>query len=115
MGKNKINNDAVYTVDATVFKVADGLDLKGCFVTPNSSGQNAFFNKVTLGGEYKTADLNTNANVDLSFNDKQAFGVEGFALNGAFAFKATDDLTVGGGICGLTSVKADNKSVIHLP
>lgn len=113
--KNKIDNNATYTVDATVFSVADGFDLKGTFVTPNVSGQQAFFKKMTLGGEYKTADLNASGNVDISFNDDQAFGYKGFGINGAFAFKANDDLTVGGSIAGLTSTSSGEKSVISIP
>merc|ERR1711907_600258 len=37
--KNKIDNDAVYTVEATAFKVMDGLDAKLIFATPAGAGE----------------------------------------------------------------------------
>merc|ERR1712194_656270 len=39
--KNKIDQAGTYTIDATVFKVADGIDLKACFVTPDATGKQA--------------------------------------------------------------------------
>eukprot|EP00657_Telonema_sp_P-1_P007205 TRINITY_DN2692_c0_g1_i1.p1 TRINITY_DN2692_c0_g1~~TRINITY_DN2692_c0_g1_i1.p1 ORF type:complete len:321 (-),score=122.62 TRINITY_DN2692_c0_g1_i1:263-1225(-) len=110
--KNKIAQDATYTVDATLFKVADGVDLKATFVTPDSTGKDAFFKSVTVGGEYKTSDINSNAGVELAFADNAAFSVNGWKFNSAGAFKAADDLTVGGSIAGATveSSEKDGKS-----
>merc|ERR1712086_594929 len=61
--KNKIDQAGTYTIDATVFKVADGIDLKACFVTPDATGKQAFFKTLTLGCDYKTADINAGLSV----------------------------------------------------
>merc|ERR1711907_370578 len=72
--KNKIDNDAVYTVEATAFKVMDGLDAKLIFATPtgNDANKAAFFSSVSLGSEYATADINS-----------------------SYAYKVQDDLVIG--------------------
>ena len=64
--KNKIDNNAVYTVEATAFKVMDGLDAKLIFATPAGAGEkacsnDAFFSSVSLGSEYATADINSSS------------------------------------------------------
>merc|ERR1712159_954443 len=93
--KNKIDASAKYTVDAKLFAVDDGFDAIAQFVTPNKDGKEAFFESISLGGEYKTADLNASGNLKLNFANTGAFAYDNFAVDAAFAFKATDDLDVG--------------------
>merc|ERR1712167_492667 len=59
--KNKLDNKAQFTVDSTMFKVADGLDATCVIKTPACSDSNkALFEEVTVGAKYATADLNVN-------------------------------------------------------
>merc|ERR1712010_263200 len=90
--KNKIDNNAVYTVEATAFKVMDGLDSKVIFATPASGAENksAFFSSISLGSEYATADINSSSALKIKFN--------GWDLSSKNAFKVADDLTVGFGV-----------------
>jgi hypothetical protein len=107
--KNKIDNKAVYTVESTVFGVVEGCDLKGTFVTPKGScANNAFFSSISLGKEYKTADLNSSSTLKIAFDDETAeagaFDYKGWSMSTLNAFKATNDLTVGFSLGGMTSV-----------
>jgi|ERR1711959_95988 len=113
--KNKIDASAKYTVDAKLFAVADGFDATAQFVTPNKDGKEAFFESISLGGEYKTADLNASGNLKLNFASTGAFAYDNFAVDGAFAFKATDDLTVGAACNGLAFVGEGDKAVLGVP
>merc|ERR1712072_1192386 len=100
--KNKIDNKAVYTVEATAFKVMDGLDSKVIFATPASGAENksAFFSSISLGSEYATADINSSSALKIKFNEKgeQSFEFNGWDLSSKNAFKVADDLTVGFGV-----------------
>lgn len=109
--KNKIDHKGTYTIDATVFKVADGIDLKACFVTPDCTGKQAFFKDLSLGCDYKTADINASGALKISFAKDQAFGVDKFEFSKSVAFKASDDLNVG---CAVNSLTKDKDS-LHVP
>jgi hypothetical protein len=100
--KNKINEKAQYTVDATLFAVADGVDATAVFVTPDKSGKEAFFDSISLGAKYNTADLNGSGDCKISFAKDGMFKYSGFELNGAASFQATGDLTVGAGCNGFS-------------
>eukprot|EP00656_Telonema_subtile_P017131 TRINITY_DN1912_c0_g1_i1.p1 TRINITY_DN1912_c0_g1~~TRINITY_DN1912_c0_g1_i1.p1 ORF type:complete len:314 (+),score=112.10 TRINITY_DN1912_c0_g1_i1:224-1165(+) len=113
--KNKIDGKGVYTVDATVFKVADGLNLKGTFVTPDAKGKEAFFSKITLGADYKTADLNSAGGLTLKFGDANAFDFKSWTFDEAVAFKVSDDLNAGVGVTGLTADTVGDKTIISVP
>merc|ERR1711937_583424 len=99
--KNKIDNDAVYTVEATAFKVMDGLDAKLIFATPKSTDGNkgAFFSSVSLGSEYATADINSSSALKINFDtagkDAGAFSVTGCQFGSSNAYKVQDDLVIG--------------------
>merc|ERR1712010_15690 len=109
--KNKIDNNAVYTVEATAFKVMDGLDTKLIFATPAGAGSDAckndaFFSSISLGSEYATADINSSSALKIKFNtqdaDASAFAYKGWDLSSKNAFKVADDFTVGFGVGGIT-------------
>jgi hypothetical protein len=110
--KNKIQQDGTYTVDATVFKIADSIDLKAVFVTPASTGKEAFFKNITVGCDYKTADINASGSLKINLSDTAAFAYEGFEFSKAVAFKAADDLSLGCSVSGLTTA-AEN--AVHIP
>merc|ERR1712146_267011 len=99
--KNKIDNDAVYTVEATAFKVMDGLDAKLIFATPKAADVNkdAFFSSVSLGSEYATADINSSSALKINFDtegkDAGAFSVTGCQFGSSNAYKVQDDLVIG--------------------
>merc|ERR1711937_104142 len=99
--KNKIDNAAVYTVEATAFKVMDGLDAKLIFATPKSTDGNkgAFFSSVSLGSEYATADINSSSALKINFDtagkDAGAFSVTGCQFGSSNAYKVQDDLVIG--------------------
>jgi len=109
--KNKIDNNAVYTVEATAFKVMDGLDTKLIFATPAGAGSDAckndaFFSSISLGSEYATADINSSSALKIKFNTQDAeagaFAFNGWDLSSKNAFKVADDFTVGFGVGGIT-------------
>merc|ERR1712072_1022953 len=121
-GKTEIDSKAVYTVEATAFKVMDGLDSKLIFETPASGAKNssAFFSSVSLGSEYATADINSSSALKIKFDtdknpDGAAFEVNGWELSSKNAFKVADDLSVGFGVSGITQVTKDEKSSISIP
>jgi len=102
--KNKIDNNAVYTVEATAFKVMDGLDAKLIFATPAGAGtkacsNDAFFSSVSLGSEYATADINSSSALKINFDtagkDAGAFSVTGCQFGSSNAYKVQDDLVIG--------------------
>merc|ERR1711907_180336 len=99
--KNKIDNNAVYTVEATAFKVMDGLDAKLIFATPtgNDANKAAFFSSVSLGSEYATADINSSSALKINFDtagkDAGAFSVTGCQFGSSNAYKVQDDLVIG--------------------
>merc|ERR1711907_821323 len=99
--KNKIDNNAVYTVEATAFKVMDGLDAKLIFATPtgNDANKAAFFSSVSLGSEYATADINSSSALKINFGtagkDAGAFSVTGCQFGSSNAYKVQDDLVIG--------------------
>merc|ERR1711937_149877 len=99
--KNKIDNNAVYTVEATAFKVMDGLDAKLIFATPtgNDANKAAFFSSVSLGSEYATADINSSSALKINFDTKGkeagAFSVTGCEFGSSNAYKVQDDLVIG--------------------
>merc|ERR1711937_885644 len=102
--KNKIDNNAVYTVEATAFKVMDGLDAKLIFATPAGAGEkacsnDAFFSSVSLGSEYATADINSSSALKINFDtagkDAGAFSVTGCQFGSSNAYKVQDDLVIG--------------------
>merc|ERR1711939_229287 len=94
--KNKIDNNAVYTVEATAFKVM--------FATPAGAGEkacsnDAFFSSVSLGSEYATADINSSSALKINFDtagkDAGAFSVTGCQFGSSNAYKVQDDLVIG--------------------
>merc|ERR1711937_15060 len=102
--KNKIDNNAVYTVEATAFKVMDGLDAKLIFATPAGAGEkacsnDAFFSSVSLGSEYATADINSSSALKINFDtagkDAGAFSVTGCQFGSSNAYEVQDDLVIG--------------------
>jgi hypothetical protein len=104
---NKIDMDAKYTVETTVFKVMDGCDAKWTLETPKGECKGpAFFASTTLGLDYATADLNSSNSLKVNFNTDDnadhAFSPDGMPkFSTLTAFKAGDDLTVGFNIKGL--------------
>lgn len=112
--KNKIDQAGTYTIDATVFKVADGIDLKACFVTPDATGKQAFFKTLTLGCDYKTADLNATGNLKIGFADDAAFGLKTFEFSKAVAMKVSSDMNAGLSVAGMQKASGD-KDGVHIP
>merc|ERR1711865_117495 len=58
--KNKLAVNGKFTIDASVFKVADGLDATFVLETATKANEGVLglFSKAVLGGKYATADLN---------------------------------------------------------
>lgn len=92
--KNKLDNKAQFTVDSTMFKVADGLDATCVFKTPACSDSNkALFEEVTVGAKYATADLNVNPTVCMKFAD--GFAPDSFSAGVTAVAKVMDDVNAG--------------------
>merc|ERR1711865_979801 len=112
--KNKIDQAGTYTIDATVFKVADGIDLKACFVTPDATGKQAFFKTLTLGCDYKTADLNATGdmkmacNLNGSFKSNEDYGFQAGKLTALLSQQATKETAIAASFAfGKGAVKGD--------
>jgi len=71
--RNKLDNKAVFTVDSTMFKVADGVDLGLKFVTPACTETSAaLFNTITPSVTYKNADIDVKAALEVAFDKDSA-------------------------------------------
>lgn len=92
--KNKLDQDAIFTVDSTMFKVADGMDATLVFKTPAcSSADKALFSSVALGGKYATADLNAALTCTGTFKD--GFAPDAGTIDLAVVAKVMDDINAG--------------------
>jgi len=92
--KNKLSHEAKFTVDSTMFKVADGLDATLMFETPTANSKSAaLMSKVVLGGKYATADVNFNPALTMTF-DQESLPSK-YELSAAVVAKIMDDVTAG--------------------
>jgi len=92
--KNKLNHEAKFTVDSTLFKVADGIDATMVFVTPTCTNDTAsLFETVTIGAKYATADLNVNPQFEMGFKDGMTPDTFTFATT--VAAKVMDNVNAG--------------------
>lgn len=96
--RNKLDKDACFTVDSTMFKVADGVDVGLKFVTPKASdNSSALFKSVTPSASYKTADLYAKGSLEIGFDSASALapctGVP--KINVEVLGKVMDDITAG--------------------
>merc|ERR1712086_893020 len=68
---NKLDHKGVFTVDTTMFKVADNLDAVLKFKTPEcNSTSKALFKEVSVGGKYATAELYSALTLNAKFKDE---------------------------------------------
>lgn len=96
--KNKLDKDAVFTVDATMFKVADGVDVGLKFVTPSCTDESsALFANITPTVNYACPDLSASCNMEVGFcKDKAMVPAGGVPkINAEVCAKVMDDITAG--------------------
>jgi len=94
--KNKLAVNGKFTIDASVFKVADGLDATFVLETATKANEGVLglFSKAVLGGKYATADLN--------FENSLSYDGVTPSFNAAVVAKVMDDVNAGASLTGFT-------------
>jgi len=111
---NKLDHKGVFTVDTTMFKVADNLDAVLKFKTPEcNSTSKALFQEVSVGGKYATAELYSALTLNAKFKDEMA--PDSFTGDLEVVAKVMDDINAG---LNMSKIQKDGSSeldfaVIH--
>merc|ERR1712086_192721 len=111
---NKLDHKGVFTVDTTMFKVADNLDAVLKFKTPEcNSTSKALFKEVSVGGKYATAELYSALTLNAKFKDEMA--PDSFTGDLEVVAKVMDDINAG---LNMSKIQKDGSSeldfaVIH--
>jgi hypothetical protein len=105
--KNKLSHEAKFTVDSTMFKVADGLDATLMFETPTADSKSpCCMSKIVVGGKYATADVNFNPTLTMTFDEETL--PSKYELSAAVVAKIMDDVNAG---INLTEFSHDGKGM----
>jgi hypothetical protein len=104
--KNRLDQDGVFTVESTMFKVADNLDATIKFKTPKcDSDAQAFFQEMSVGAEYATAELYSALTLKAKFKDEMK--PESFTGDLEVVAKVMDDINAG---LKMSKIKQDGSS-----
>lgn len=108
--KNKLDNKAVFTVETTMFAIADGVDAGLKLVTPKASdsGNKALFENVTGSTTYKAKDISAKGELQLAFGSDSAFTPTGHKITAEVCAKVMDDITAGLSVQDLCIGTADS-------
>lgn len=95
--KNKLDQASVFTVESTMFGVADGVDAGIKFVTPKAadSANAALFETVTGSTTYKAKDMSAKGELALSFDKEGSFVPTKPVFAAELCAKVMDDITAG--------------------
>jgi len=105
---NKLDQAGVFTVESTMFKVADNLDAVVKFKTPEcNSASKALFQEVSVGAEYATAELYSALHLQAKFKDEMA--PDSFTGDLEVVAKVMDDFITHAGL-NMSKIKKDGSS-----
>lgn len=115
--KNKIDNNAVFTVETTLFNVADNVNAGFKFVTPKADDTGKrLFSEVQANAAYTTADLNSKLTLAGSFAEDSIAAPNGLKISAEVSSKVMDDVVAGLNIVDLTpsgDAKSIDLGVVH--